>query len=310
LLVETSPNAKGFTVGICASDSAEGLPELLTFLLSEDFGSQFSLRRIVIVASGCPLRIVEAMRKVASTDPRISLQIEERRRGKADAINQIIASSSGAFLVMVNGDAFPESGAIRRLLDVAVDPSVGVVSATPYFEDKGGLLHQSLSLMWSAHSTLSFRLNHAGTSNHACDELIAVRKNILRRLPANLVNDGAFMGGVANSRGFKVRFSKSAKVKITVPRTLFDLIRQRRRIIFGHVQVWKELGHPPRTIESMMFMDPLASLRTVVSVLSERPRLITAFPIVLAGEFISILMGAFDTIRSTDRHAIWRRNVE
>lgn len=300
----------GFTVGICASDSSPYLSRLLAFLETERIGEGFELQRIVVVASGCPEATIDELRMVASKDPRIQVLVEGQRHGKAQAINMILKESKGEFLVMLNADAFPERGAMGKLLNLASDKKVGAASAEPVFEVGRGLLQRALSLMWSAHSTMSLTLNHAGISNHACDELIVVRRSLLTSLPTNLVNDGAFIGGLVRSRGLLVKFSISARVRIAVPKVPIELIRQRRRIIFGHVQVWKKLGRPPRTIESMLFMDPLVSLRMVLRTVSERPGLILAFPLVIVSESASVLMGLWDAVRSTDRHTVWRRNGE
>ena len=132
----------------------------------------------------------------------------------------------------------------------------------------------------------------------------------MSRLPLNLVNDGAYIGGLVRALGLEVKFSPAAEVRISVPVRPIDLIRQRRRITFGHVQVWKKLGRPPRTIETTLFTDPLMSLRTIIRVLSERPRLMLGLPLVVVGESVAILMGLIDANRSTDRHAVWRRNAD
>jgi len=263
----------------------------------------------VVVASGCPESILTPIRKLSESDSRIFLIEECKRHGKAEAINRILGSSLGEYLIMLNADAFPDPGSIRSLLALVTEPNVGAVSAKPIFDEGDGLVRRSLTLMWSAHSLLSLELNHAGLSNHACDELMVVRKSLVTSLPTNVVNDGAYIGGLVRTRGFSVKFSEDAKVRITVPHTAIDLIRQRRRIIFGHVQVWKELGHAPRTLESMLLMDPLASFKTLVRVVSGRPRLIASIPLLLAGESISVLMGLFDAARSTDRHTVWRRSA-
>ncbi|MDA4127426.1 MAG: glycosyltransferase [Thaumarchaeota archaeon] len=300
----------GFTIGICASDSAKRLPSLVSFLTDENYGQDFALQKVAIVASGCPESDLVPVRRAADSDSRISLITEPERRGKAEAINRIMENSLGDYLVMLNSDAFPAKGSIRKLLEVASSPNVGAVSAKPVFDEGNGLLGHALALMWSAHSLMSLRLNHAGISNHACDELIVMRRNVVSRLPLNLVNDGAYIGGLARAQGLKVKFSTSAQVKISVPSRPMDLIRQRRRITFGHVQVWKKLGRPPRTIESMLFTNPLMSLRTIIGILSERPRLILALPLVLVSESAAILMGLVDANRSTDRHTVWRRNAD
>jgi len=307
---QTQTPAVGFTIGICASDSAKRLPSLVSFLADEDYGQDFTLRKLAIVASGCSESVLVPVRKASDSDSRISLITEPERRGKAEAINRIMESSLGEYLVMLNGDAFPDKGSIRKLLEVARGPSVGAVSAKPVFEEGNGPLGRALALMWSAHSLMSLRLNHAGISNHACDELIVVRRNLVSRLPTNLVNDGAYIGGLARAQGLQVKFSTAAEVRISVPNRPMDLIRQRRRITFGHVQVWRKLGRPPRTIESMLFAKPLMSLRTIIRILSERPRLILALPLVLVSESAAILMGLLDASHSTDRHTVWRRNAD
>ncbi len=310
MALQTQTLGRGFTIGICASDLATKLPDLLDFLSSEDYGEGFELRKVVVVASQCPESVLVPVRSFTATNPRFSLIEEPRRRGKAEAINRIMRASSGEFLVIVNADAFPTPGSIRRLLEIARDGNVGAVSAQPVFGEGEGLLQRGLALMWSAHSLMSLRLNHAGVSNHACDELILVRRELVNGLPVNLVNDGAYIGGLVRSRGHSVKFSTEAKVRIAVPHRPADLIRQRRRIIFGHVQVWKKLGRPPRTMESMLFMDPLTSLRTFVKTLAERPSFILTFPFVAATESIAVLAGVADAVRSTDAHAVWRRNVD
>jgi cellulose synthase/poly-beta-1,6-N-acetylglucosamine synthase-like glycosyltransferase len=302
--------ARGFTIGVCASDSAKRLPALVSFLSTEDYGQDFTLRKIAIVASGCPDSDLVPVRKAIDSDSRISLITEPERRGKAEAINRIMENSLGGYLVMLNADAFPAKGSIRKLLEVAGSPNVGAVSAKPVFEEGNGLLGHALALMWSAHSLMSLRLNHAGISNHACDELIVIRRNLVSRLPINLVNDGAYLGGLARAQGLQVKFSMAAEVRISVPNRPMDLIRQRRRITFGHVQVWRKLGRPPRTIESMLVTNPLMSLRTIIRILSGRPRLILGLPLVLVSEPVAILMGLIDANRSTDRHTVWRRNAD
>jgi cellulose synthase/poly-beta-1,6-N-acetylglucosamine synthase-like glycosyltransferase len=298
-----------FTLGICASDGSRDLPSLVSFLLAEDYGPRYSLDQVLLVASGCPEATLGPIRRMAASNPELKIIEEPVRKGKAEAINRILKDSTGEFVVMVNSDAFPSASAIRNLLALADQPEVGIASAQPVFEEGRGLLQESLMLMWSAHNLISLELNHAGISNHACDELMAVRRSVVSSLPDGLVNDGAYMGGLAKAKGLKVKFSTDAMVRIAVPQRPIELIRQRRRIIFGHIQVWKELGKPPKTIESLLLTRPRVSLRALVRTLSKNPRLIPSFAVLLAAETISVGVGVIDAIRSTKTHAVWRRDV-
>jgi cellulose synthase/poly-beta-1,6-N-acetylglucosamine synthase-like glycosyltransferase len=297
-----------FTIGVCASDSAPSLLSVLRTLRSEDFGSSFRMRRIVVVASGCPGGILSKLASASKEDERIEVITEPERRGKAEAVNRIMANSLGEYLVLLNSDAVPARGAIRALLEeVSSDERTGSVSARPVFRDSGGLLSGVLRIMWSTHNLASLRLNHAKVSNHTSDELFVARRNLLAPLPPNLVNDGAYIGGRIRAGGHLVKFSQRAVVSIDVPKRPADLINQRRRIVFGHVQVWKKLGSPPMTVESLLFMKPGLSVRILVESLASSPRLIAALPIAVVSEVVSGILAMSDHFRSTKKHAVWKR---
>lgn len=298
----------GFSIGVCASDSAPCLPSLVSFLIEESSGLTCELRRLTVVASGCEAATVSALRTGAGSDPRVAVLVEPERRGKAEAINRIVENSEGEYLVFVNADAVPEAGSIGKLLSLAAgSESVGCVSGSPAFEGSGGLFGDALGLMWSAHNLVSERLNHAGLSNHSSDELLLVRRSLMSRLPHSLVNDGAYIGGLATARGLRVLFCDDARVRISVPSRPHEMVRQRRRIIFGHIQVWKSLGTPPRTMESLLFTNPVLSLKLLVALLARRPRSILTLPVVAAAELVSGVFAVVDWAFSSDRHTVWRR---
>ena len=247
--------ATTFSIGICASDSAPNLVPLIGFVRAEEFGNNFTLQKVVVVASGCPQRVLSELRAIGSEDPRIQVIGEDERRGKAEAVNRILSNSVGDYLVLLNADARPARGAILTLLaELSSDGTAGCVSARPVFEQDGSLLSRVLGIMWSTHNLASLKLNHSMVSNHSSDELFVARRSLLGPLPPDLVNDGAYIAGRMKAGGHRVRFSAKADVAISVPTRPMDLIGQRRRIIFGHVQVWKKLGRPPKTVESLLFI--------------------------------------------------------
>ncbi len=297
-----------FSVGISASDSASSLPSLLRLIRGEDFGDSFSMARLTVVASGCPSDLLSELAAVQERDRRVDVITEPERRGKAEAVNRIMANSVGEYLVLLNSDAMPAKGAILALLEgLASDGRTGCVSARPVFRDAGGLLARLLGIMWSTHNLASLTLNHHTVSNHASDELFAVRRELLTPLPPSLVNDGAYIGGRIRAGGHLVKFSQRAVVSIDVPERPADLIGQRRRIVFGHVQVWKKLGSPPKTVESLLFLNPILAARILVASLSSRPRLIPALPVAIVSEILSALLAMSDHLRSSTRHAVWKR---
>jgi len=309
LLSPSNPRFENqFSVGICAADRGAKLRELLEIINQEPYPTGFVLKSIIIVASGLDPEAGAVLRVLAERNTNLILVEEPFRRGKAEAINRILEEYSADFLVLVNSDAQPDRGAIAHLLSIIASESrVGMVSASPVLEGASGITGAVLRLMWGVHNECLLALNEKGENNHCCDELIVLRSNAVRKLPRDTVNDGAFLAGSAYKEGYTIRFSKTAHVRIDVPRRISDLLKQRRRILYGHAQVVRSVGQTPRTLESMIFTSPKLGLSILVRTLARSPRLILALPVAFVGELMSAMGAAFDNITSTKNHVPWDR---
>jgi biofilm PGA synthesis N-glycosyltransferase PgaC len=298
-----------FTVGICVSgEAADTLNRLMQVVQSEEIPSDVRLARIIIVASAPSQTTKALVERLASDDARVELIEEPQRRGKIDAVNKIIHNRLGSYLLFVNADAVPEPGAIAKLIGkVRSDPKAGAVSGCPTFRHSGDLNSRLLEFMWATHNDSSLALNHLGMSNHSSDELMVVRSEAVVDLPFDVVNDGAYISGHAFADGYRILFSEDAKVAIDVPRSTIQLIEQRRRILFGHAQVWKLLGRPPLTIESLMISNPVLSVSLVVRVVASRPSRILILPAAMMVEVAATLLSIADRFSSPDRHTVWKR---
>ena len=276
---------------------------------SENFPEEYQLVKIVIVASGCSEVSLKPVRDLAKVDSRIILIEERTRRGKASAINTILQYAIGNYLIFINSDATPGAGSICTLLR-SIDQDggqIGVASARPSFHLRDGMTSLLEELMWSVHNECSLRLNHMNLSNHGSDEMMAVRMGLLQKLPEGLVNDGAYIAGRARLRGYSIKFCSEASVQIDVPNRIVDLIRQRRRIIFGHFQVWRLTGRSPKTVESLFLLTPKFSMSLVVRNVARSPKLIKILPLALVSEGLSIILGMKDAVASTKKHGVWER---
>lgn len=300
--------SRKFSIGICAADESPSVPELLELIRKDPTPPGFVLSRIILVASACSSSILNYASEISQLDNRLLILQESERQGKAEALNKIFESSDGELLVLINADAMPERGAISKLLSgISAADTVGIVSAKPYFNSMKGLLANIEQFMWLVHNECSFILNHMHISNHSNDEMMVIRTKLLRRLPKGLVNDGAFISACVKDSEFSIKFCDDAGVRIQVPSKIPDCIGQRRRIIFGHFQVWKLLGGPPKTVESILFLAPLLGLRILVRSLAKSPKFLTILPIAIITEIFAISMALVDVARSTDKHGIWKR---
>lgn len=304
-----SPDARRFefSVGICATGEARGLPSLLASVLGEA-PAGFALRKVVVVASDCSPLTVSETRSLALREPRILLVEQGVREGKASAINEIMRVAEGDFLVFVNADAVPDPRSVSKVLrSIGRDRRLGVVSGRPVFEARRGLTSLVLDMMWTAHNINSSRLNWRGQGNHGTDELMVIRGDLVEELPEGVVNDGAYISGRVRERGYRVGFEPDATVRIDVPTRMIDLIRQRRRILYGHIQVKNLVGRAPRTVETLMFFRPSEGFRILVRTVSGRPRLLLALPAAAVGEMLALGGALLDAVTSSNSHAVWRR---
>ncbi len=300
--------AESFTVGVCATGSGDGVTRLAETILSEMTARGLPMRKLAVVASACPDNVNSGLKLLEARDPRMQVLIEETRHGKADAINRILGLSNAPLIVFVNSDADPEPGAIERLLGQASqDGRVGAVSAVPVPEGGHGLLSNLVDLMWATHNVCSVALNHMNVANHSSDEMVLFRRSAIGRLPDGLVNDGAYLAVTARRRGYSVKVCQEAHVRIRTPHRIDGLIGQRRRIIFGHNQVWRKTGAIPRTLESTLLFSPTKGTRILVRAIAENPRFILALPAAFVTEICASLLSIVDQIGPTKKHAVWRR---
>jgi len=298
----------GFSIGICAADRAANLQNLLNVIEHENYPAGLVLRKVVLVASGCEPTALNFLREPRNRSYSFTLIREPERRGKSEAINRIIDSFDGDFLVLVNSDAVPEPGAIPKLLDViARNRDVGVVSASPVLGRGSGVTGAVLQLLWGVHNECLLTLNVNDQNNHCCDELVVVRSSALHKLPSGTVNDGAFLAGAAYRSGYTIRFCEEARVKIDVPVRLGELMQQRRRIVYGHLQILQTVGQAPRTVESLLADNPRLGLSILIKTLARSPMLILVLPIAVIGETISVTLAILDNVTSSTKHAKWAR---
>ena len=280
---------------------------LLDMVLSSEVPG-FLMRKVVLVASDCSESTLQAARETAARDRRLKLFEHEKRTGKADAMNEIFAETEGDFLVYVNADAMIDATSIPVLLkSIERDKWVGFVSGRPVFARPEGLISDVLDMMWSSFDLLSSDPYQSAQRNHGTDELMVIRSELLTELPGGVVNDGAYIAGRIREMGLRISFQPDAVVHIDVPRRMIDLIRQRRRILFGHIQVKRLVGKAPRTVETMMFFSPTESFKIVTMMLAKKPKRVLVLPVAAMGELIALSGALWDTLVSNAGHAVWKR---
>ena len=108
------------TVGICAFNEDKNIGQLHESVLHEQ---ELPLEsEVLIVCSGCTDNTVEIAQDYAKKDHRISVFIEEKRTGKASAVNQILQNARGTNISFISADTLPHRNCFSNLTSKLQDP--------------------------------------------------------------------------------------------------------------------------------------------------------------------------------------------
>ncbi len=250
------------TVGICAYNEEKNIGTLLNNVLTEQ--SLLVSSEVLVVCSGCTDSTTDIVKEYAAKDSRIKIYVESKRSGKASAINHILSHAKGDVILFVSADTLPKKGSFSRLTAKLQMSNVGIVCGNPVpVNPPNSLLGKMVRLLWSFHGHVFAELNDSGLARHAT-ELFCIRKGIVDSIPAETVNDDAYIAVTAKKKGWLIKFDTQSHVLMCGPNTFQEYFQQRRRIIFGHFQIRKLTGESSQYLVHLMPLHPLQTLKLVL----------------------------------------------
>jgi biofilm PGA synthesis N-glycosyltransferase PgaC len=214
------------SVGIMAYNEVQNVGLLLEALRAQRL-PEAVIEEIVVVASGCTDGTEDVVRRHARCDGRIRLLVQERREGKASAINLFLREARGDVVVLESADTLPTPDTFANLLAPFSDPAVGMTGGRPRPVDtRSTIMGYSSHFLWSMHHTLAQHTPKLG-------ELVAFRR-VVGAIPVETAVDEAAIEALVCTAGYRIRYAGDAIVFNKGPECLRDYLVQRRRIIAGH----------------------------------------------------------------------------
>src|SRR5215467_6805741 len=278
------------SMGIMAYNEEANIGRLLEAVVSQRF-KEVALTEIVVVASGCTDNTEAVVLEWAKRDARIRLISQEKRAGKAAAINDYLPRAQEKILVLCSADLLPEPEAIERLVAPFADPEVGMTSSRPVpVNDETQFMGYAAHMLWGLHHAINMKSFKAG-------EMIAIRK-IFERIPYHTAVDEASMEPVIRGQGYQAKYVPAAIVYNKGPETLADFLRQRRRIYAGHLAVRDTLGYNVSTMSAGKIF------RILLRNLDWRPRAFVWTWAIVGLEAYGRFLGLRD-YKERRNHAVW-----
>jgi len=300
------------SIVICAYNEQKSIGPLLENLNRQRLPPEIVDREIIVVASGCTDKTVDAVKKHMTGDAKISLIEEETRLGKASALNRAFKISSGDYIALIPADVYPTDDALFNLLTPFRDRHVSAVSGrpvqSPWKTPKGfaGHLPRITYRLWGK---LMKKLNDKGEMGHCSGEFMAIRSDVRTVIPSGCAADDSYIAVLARKRGV-VKFAPSAVCYNLVPSNIVDYMSQRRRWLFGHFQTKLITGEYPTVMDTMVLSRPSIAFQVLAEEIGERPReigyLVSSIVVEAAVYMLSVIdhvfhrqRGVWSVIKST-----------
>ncbi len=217
----------------------------------------------------------------------IQILYEHRKMGKSSSYNRAMQNIRDGHIFLISADTRFQDSVIGRMIECLGD---SYELAFPRIEPfHGSTLSAKLGeVMWHFHD--SYVAMKESRNQFFCGgEFQIVRHRFI--IPnSSIVNDDEYLCHRAMSGGGKIRYCRDVIVRNTVPGTMRELLKQRVRVNFGHMQSKRLLGQ--HASFSIAAVNPLETIAAIRNFNRDYPGSLLALFMASIVEMIS-LVGAF-----------------
>lgn len=223
------------SIGVVTHNEANILKMLLKGLMRQKT-KRCRIQEIIIVASGCTDMTIEVIEKAKKLEKRMKLLTQEKREGKASAINLFLKKAKCPFCILESGDTIPLYQTVERLMLPFIDRKVGMTGAHPIpLNPIKDFISFATNFNWKLTHCLSLHQPRLG-------EMIAF-KRVFDKIPHDTAVDEACIEALIRQKNLKIIYVPEAIIRNKAPETIRDYLRQSRRIYNGHLHLEKTLGY-------------------------------------------------------------------
>ena len=284
----------GCSVGIMAYNEEANIERTLRAILDQQ-SLTTRIEEVIVVASGCTDHTVPLVDMIARQEPKVSLYVQEKREGKASAINLFLKQATSQVVVLLGADVIPEASALENLCAPFKDPTIGMVGGRPVpVNDPSTFMGHAIHLLWRLHDRVARVSPKLG-------EIIAFR-NVISGIPINSAVDEISIQALISQLGYQLIYEPACVVYNKGPLSIRDFLKQRRRIYAGHLKVRAQQNYEASTMKISPIARQLLACRDF-TMSNPRQAMWTLLTILL--EAIARLQGYYDFWGKREHH-IWQ----
>ncbi|HKV58969.1 MAG TPA: glycosyltransferase [Ktedonobacteraceae bacterium] len=284
----------GCSIGIMAHNEEANIARAIHAVLEQQSPS-LRIEEVIVVASGCTDRTIPIVADIALLESRVRLSIQEKREGKASAINLFLKQAISPVVVLIGADVLPSASALEYLCLPLKDPKVGMVGGRPVpVNDPATFMGYAAHLLWRLHDRMARMHPKLG-------EVIAFR-NVIAGIPNDSAVDEISIQALISQLGYQLIYEPACIVYNKGPLSIRDFLRQRRRIYAGHMQARDQQNYQAATMNARLIARHLIACRDF-TMSSPRRMMWTLGTVILEG--YARLQGYYDYRRRRDHH-VWQ----
>lgn len=230
--IHKAPISPSVTAVVAVRNGAGWLAAKIDSLLEQDYppGSL----SILIVSDGSTDSTADIGRAQSRRDPRIVV-LEVPRGGKASALNAAFSRATGDVLVLTDVRQPLAPDCIREMVAAFADPTVGAVSGELRIREADG--RRSVpSTYWRLETRLRHALARIDSTLGVTGPIYAIRKSLVRPIPAGLILDDMYLPLGAFFAGYRL-VSEPLAVAWDEPMDVATEFRRKVRTLAGNYQL-------------------------------------------------------------------------
>lgn len=188
-----------------------------------------SLKEYEILIVAPDRKTLDVARSYSLKNKRVKI-IKDPGKGKPSALNIAFRKARSNIVVLSDGDVFVEKNSVKFLINNFKNSKIGAVSGrVKSSNDKSAMFGYWAFLSTQGFHKLRMR-QMAGKRNIDCSGYYyAVRKELVDKLPSNILADDAYISRMINKKGQNTIYDPRAVVNVKYPTNLRDWIKQKKR---------------------------------------------------------------------------------
>ena len=211
-----------------AYNEEKNIGHLLKTLLNQKLNF---VKEIMVVNDGSTDKTADIVKQFTKNS-KIHLINLKKRGGKVRAINEFLKNVKSEVIVLESADTIPRKNAIKNILKEFKDPKTGMAGACIMpLNKENGFANFFGNFIYKLHHEIALK-------NPKFGELIAFR-NVIKKMPITAVDEEC-LAMLIKKEGYKLKYCPKAIVYNKQPTNIKDIIKQRRRIHVGHMDLKRQ----------------------------------------------------------------------